>query len=80
MAAGLLVFLRVALATLFARGQFLGYPIASAGTLILVIETAATVSIGAILILLFVGAEPEEAYPDKNRPDGSQTAEKKDLI
>jgi multisubunit Na+/H+ antiporter MnhB subunit len=79
-AAGLLVFLLVALATLVARGQFLQYPVASAGTLILVIETAATVSIGAILLLLFVGAEPIEAYPNRDRHIESQNAEKKDPI
>ena len=76
-AAGLLVFLLVALATLIVRGQFLAYPAASAGTLILVIETAATLSIGAILILLFVGAEPVESLPDNSRQALSQNAEKK---
>ena len=75
LAAGLLVFLLVALATLISREQFLAYPGAFAATLILVIETAATVSIGAILILLFVGADPAEAYPDKSRHIQSQRAE-----
>lgn len=79
-AAGLLVFLLVALATLVARGQFLQYPVASAGTLILVIETAATASIGAILLLLFVGAEPIEAYPNRDRHIEPQNAEKEDPI
>jgi multisubunit Na+/H+ antiporter MnhB subunit len=40
----------------FIRGHFLGYPPASAGTLILVIEALATVSIAATLVLLFIGA------------------------
>jgi multisubunit Na+/H+ antiporter MnhB subunit len=78
--AGLLAFLLVALATLIARGQFLAYPPAFAGTLILLIEAAATVSIGAILALLFIGAKPGEASPDIGRHFETPDADEKDLI
>jgi multisubunit Na+/H+ antiporter MnhB subunit len=63
--AGLLVFVLVALAMLGLTGGFLQYPISSAGTWILVIETAATVSIGVILTALFIGQEtdPKQAQP-----------------
>ena len=55
---GLLVFIAVGLAMLVHTGSLLQYPVASAGVWILLIETAATVSIAAILCALFVGAEP----------------------
>lgn len=40
----------------FSQGTFMGYPPAAAGTLILMIEALATVSIAATLVLLFAGA------------------------
>ena len=56
--AGLLVFVAVGLAMLAQNGALLDYPPASAGGWILLIETAATISIAAILTALFLGAEP----------------------
>ena len=40
------------------RGSFLQYPVQWAGSIILMIETTATVSIGAILAALFLGYRP----------------------
>ena len=60
---GLLIFLLVALATMMLRGNYLQYPVALAGTLILVIEAAATLSIAAVLILLFVSVKSDTDCP-----------------
>jgi multisubunit Na+/H+ antiporter MnhB subunit len=60
---GLLVFLLTAVAMPALTGGLLQYPPASAGIWILVIETAATVSIAAILTALFVAREPGEPRP-----------------
>jgi multisubunit Na+/H+ antiporter MnhB subunit len=54
---GLLVFIVVGTA-LTGQGYFLQYPQSWAGTLILTIETAATVSIGVTLAALFIGHRP----------------------
>ena len=51
-------FLAMAVFTLFGKGQFLEYPQAQAGILILILETAATVSIGVTLAALFLGYRP----------------------
>jgi len=59
MGVGLLTFLIVALATMAVNGNFLQYPKELAGTLILLIEAAATLSIAAILIILFTGGIPD---------------------
>ena len=59
MGIGLLIFLLVALATMMLRGNYLQYPVALAGTLILVIEAAATLSIAAVLVRLFVGVKSD---------------------
>jgi len=59
LAAGPAVFIAVAILTMFKTGHLLEYPPAQAGILILIIETAATVSIGVTLAALFFGAEPE---------------------
>jgi multisubunit Na+/H+ antiporter MnhB subunit len=67
MGLGLTTFVMVALATMMAGGSYLQYPVALAGTLILVIEAAATVSIAAILIILYIGAGPD---PNVAKPDG----------
>jgi multisubunit Na+/H+ antiporter MnhB subunit len=67
---GLLIFLLVALATMMVRGNFLQYPVALAGTLILVIEAAATLSIAAALVRLFVGVKS-----DKDRPTSDEDSE-----
>lgn len=56
--AGFSVFLAVALGTLIANRPFLAYPVAWAGALILIIETALTLSIAAILLSLFAVAPP----------------------
>ena len=65
-ALALLVFIATG-AALTAQGAFLQYPAEWAGTLILIIETAATVSIGAILALLFLGHRSDEIPTNKNR-------------
>ena len=51
-------FLAMAVFTLLTKGQFLEYPQAHAGILILILETAATVSIGVTLAALFLGYRP----------------------
>jgi multisubunit Na+/H+ antiporter MnhB subunit len=56
--AGVAVFLGVGLALLVAGRPFLGFPPTWAGTLILAIESAATLAIGATLALAFVGGRP----------------------
>lgn len=55
------VFLALAVLTLLLEGKLLQFPPAWAGRLILVIETAATVSIGVTLAALFLGAPPGDA-------------------
>jgi multisubunit Na+/H+ antiporter MnhB subunit len=69
MGIGLLIFIVVALATMMVRGNFLQYPVAQAGTLILVIEAAATISIAIILTILFIGGNPEESPTAKDEGD-----------
>jgi len=59
MAAGVGVFLLVGLSLLLLGRPFLGYPPAWAGALILLIETAAMLSIAATLLLAFLGGQPE---------------------
>jgi len=59
MAAGVGVFLLVGLALLLLGRPFLGYPPAWAGALILLIETAAMLSIAATLVLAFLGGQPQ---------------------
>jgi multisubunit Na+/H+ antiporter MnhB subunit len=58
LAAGLVVFASIGLALTFAGGWFLEYPGKTAKTLILVIETAAVLSIGLTLGCLFIGGRP----------------------
>jgi multisubunit Na+/H+ antiporter MnhB subunit len=65
-ALALLVFIATG-AALTVQGAFLQYPVEWAGTLILIIETAATVSIGAILALLFLGRRPNDLPANNNR-------------
>lgn len=62
---GLLTFLAVALATMVGGSNFLQYPLPWASTLILVIEATATISIAAILTILFIGRKPDGGYPTK---------------
>lgn len=56
--AGVVAFLAVAVGTLQTGGRLLEYPPAQAGSLILLIEAVATVSIGMTLAALFMGGEP----------------------
>jgi multisubunit Na+/H+ antiporter MnhB subunit len=59
--AGAALFLAVGTAGLMAGHGFMGYPSPWAGALILVIETAATLSIALTLVALFLGGAPEES-------------------
>ncbi len=56
---GLGVFMAVAVLPVLLGGRLLEYPPSLAGTLILLIEAAATLSIGATLAALFMGGRPE---------------------
>lgn len=56
---GLVVFIGVALAVMSPARAFLQYPVDLAGALILLIETAATLSIAVVLASLFIGGRPE---------------------
>ncbi len=56
--AGAALFLAVGTAGLMAGHGFMGYPPPRAGALILVIETAATISIALTLVALFLGGAP----------------------
>ncbi|MEE4271029.1 MAG: MnhB domain-containing protein [Thermoanaerobaculales bacterium] len=58
LAAGLAVFSCIGLSVMIAGGWFLDYPGRSAKVLILIIEAAATVSIGLTLGCLFIGGRP----------------------
>ncbi len=60
---GCLVFVGVALKSVWHGGRLLQYPPELAGALILVIEAALTVSIGLILTLLFVGSPGVQRRP-----------------
>jgi multisubunit Na+/H+ antiporter MnhB subunit len=64
---GLLTFLAVALATMMAGGSLLQYPLSWAGTLILIIEAAATISIAVILTILFIGEQPAGGLSTKDK-------------
>lgn len=59
MAAGVAVFLLVGLALLMLGQPFLGYPPAWAGALILVIESAAMLTIATTLVQAFLGGRPQ---------------------
>jgi len=56
--AGPFAFVAMAVITMMIEGQLLQYPPAHAGLLILVLETTATLSIGATLAALFLGGPP----------------------
>lgn len=59
--AGFVVFLAVAVGVMFAGGLLLEYPAGIAKTLILLVETLLTISIGVILVSLFIAsASPTE--------------------
>ena len=59
MAVGVGIFLLVGVGLLLLGRPFLGYPLAWAGTLILMIESAAMVAIAATLVLAFLGGRPQ---------------------
>jgi multisubunit Na+/H+ antiporter MnhB subunit len=61
LSAGILVFIGVALGSMALGGRLLEYPPHWTGVLILVIETAAILSIGVTLMVLFIGGRPSEA-------------------
>jgi len=61
LAGGLAVFLLAALLPVAMGRSFLEYPAGTASTVILIIETAATFSIGLTLALLFLGGRPAPA-------------------
>jgi multisubunit Na+/H+ antiporter MnhB subunit len=63
LAAGVGVFVLVGTALLLAGRPFLGYPTAAAASLILLIETAAMLSIAATLVLAFLGGRPQASLP-----------------
>ena len=58
LSAGILVFSGVGLGSMALGGRLLEYPRDWAGILILLIESAATLSIGVTLMVLFVGGRP----------------------
>lgn len=58
---GLAAFVAMAVLTMLIEGQLLKYPPAQAGALILILETAATFSIGATLAALFLGGGLQES-------------------
>lgn len=57
--AGSVAFVAIAVVSMLIEGRLLQYPTAHAGTLILILETAATISIGVTLAALFVGGRPQ---------------------
>ena len=61
LALGLFAFIAVGIAAAATTGTFLRYPETAAGSLILLIESAATISIAAILLLLYQSLAPSSA-------------------
>ena len=64
---GLALFVLVAVLMLLLGESFLEFPPSVAGTLILMIEAAAALSIGITLASLFVGSRPQSDLPSSNR-------------
>lgn len=58
---GVVFFVLAGVGLLWVEGNFLQYPPGQAKALILIIETAATISIGITLALLFIGGTPKKA-------------------
>ena len=69
LALGLLVFVAAGAAAMASTGGLLAYPPGEGGTWILVIETAATLSIGATLAALFLGGRPGARAPREGEGD-----------
>jgi multisubunit Na+/H+ antiporter MnhB subunit len=61
---GLFTFCAVGLGTLWGQPNFLQYPLAWAGELILLIESAAAVSIAVALVVLFIGCLRDDGAGD----------------
>jgi len=59
--AGVSIFIGVAFGSMILGGRLLEYPRDLAGTLILVIECVAALSIGITLVVLYIGSRPSEA-------------------
>jgi len=76
MAAGVGLFLLAGLTLLVLGRPFLGYPPAWAGTLILMIETAAMLSIAVTLVLAFLGGRPESSALPARRESANTAASK----
>lgn len=64
--AGVLVFAAVSLGTLALTGGLLAYPAGQGGTWILIIESAALISIGLTLGLLYLGGRPTAAPAERS--------------
>jgi multisubunit Na+/H+ antiporter MnhB subunit len=77
---GLQTFLLVALATMVFNVNFLQYPLNWADDLILVIEAAATVSIGATLTVLFIGGSPDRSAASRVENDRFEFCGKENKI
>jgi multisubunit Na+/H+ antiporter MnhB subunit len=77
---GLQTFLLVALATMIFNVNFLQYPLNWADDLILVIEAAATVSIGATLTVLFIGGSPDRSAASRVENDRFEFCGKENKI
>lgn len=69
LALGLLVFVAAGAAAMGRTGGLLAYPPGEGGTWILVIEAAATLSIGATLAALFLGGRPAARAPREGGGD-----------
>lgn len=67
LALGVLVFAAVGAITLLQTGGLLQYPAGAGGAWILVIESAALISIGLTLGLLYLGGSPEGVQPHSHR-------------
>lgn len=67
---GLAVFVAVAVAVMAYGGKLLEYPRAHAGSLIMLIESAALISIGLTLAALFAGGRPEDDTSTQEKPSG----------
>ena len=63
LAVGIALFLLVGIGVMVDGGRFLQYPQAWSGALILLIESAATLSIAAALILAYRGGRPDDWMP-----------------
>lgn len=68
--AGIAVFLLVGLSMLALDRPFLGYPSAWAGSLILLIETAAMLAIAATLLLAFIGGQSTPPHTSNSEETG----------